>query len=828
MKKIISSILVFALLLTFVPVSFAATDFMVTLETSVETVAPGETFDVTAYISNATGGDVTCGLIQVEFMIPDGYTGVVKSQDAAEVSIKNGNKVVFIKDVDGGAVYNNSTPLGTVTLTAPATEGECNLTFSKIELYDADYVDYDSSTIGSTGAVVTVAEATGGDEGDDVVVPELPEGYNFYVTFDPAVAEVDLGASFDVTAYIAGPDGAAVTCGLIQVEFMIPDGFTGVVKSQDAAEVSIKNGNKVVFIKDVDGGAEYDANTALGTVTLTAPSTAGSYNLTFSKIELYDADYVDYSTDEIYGSTASITVGTGEPTPDPVKSLVVEPAAITVPYAEQGDVAAYIKSKITSATYFVDETGTDVLADITVDANGLVTYEDTSFQIEVTLAPAPVITGITVSGVEAITVGYGEDADTVIAEALAGATVTVAYDSIPAATVTDYTTNYDGTNVVIGYAGTDETATIPVTVITATGLELTPASVVVPYAGDVVEYVKANVDVKVVLSDDTKVAPLGEITYTLNETTVTVEADGLSADVAFTMGANPDEIVSIEADVAEVAVPYANKDAVEAYIAANVVITATKNVGTEVVGITAENVVAAEGVATITVAGVSTTVNYTVEEITGIVVTPETLDVPYTVEDIVAFVAESIDVYYVYSADTANSEVAAEDVEITVEGEVATIKVGEYEAVEVALNIEPTPDYIEENVTETENGDSVYALPGFRVVVINMNVDGVPSVDGKPALKIADKKFAVVTDAVAPVITVDTEATAEIVAWGRLHRDDMVTALDALIAINAADGVIAAELSADVNTYIKADLDGDYEITAADALKINNISLGKN
>lgn len=288
------------------------------------------------------------------------------------------------------------------------------------------------------------------------------------------------------------------------------------------------------------------------------------------------------------------------------------------------------------------------------------------------------------------------------------------------------------------------------------------------------------------------------------------------------MGANPEEIVSIEADVAEVAVPYANKDAVEAYIAANVKITATKNEGTEVVGITAENVALADGIATITVAGVSTTVNYTVETITGIVAEPAALDVAWTIEDIEAYVAANVKVYYTYSAATANSEVPAELVSVAVdkaEGK-ATITVDGYDAVEVTLNIEATPDYTVDVITP------VYGLEGHKALVITMNVDGVPYVDGVAAVKVADKKFVFVTDAEEPVIEVKEE-TADIVAWGELHLAGKVTAYDALIALKAGEGIIADELLADDNVYVAGDIDLDWDLDGDDALAIINIGLGR-
>ena len=121
----------------------------------------------------------------------------------------------------------------------------------------------------------------------------------------------------------------------------------------------------------------------------------------------------------------------------------------------------------------------------------------------------------------------------------------------------------------------------------------------------------------------------------------------------------------------------------------------------------------------------------------------------------------------------------------------------------------------------------VYNLDGHRAYVITMYAAGVPYVDGEVSVKIEEDKFVFVTDNADPVITVAKDETAEIVEWGKLHRADKVTALDALMAINAANGVIADAFKVHDNVYVTADVVFDYIINAIDALAINNISLGK-
>ena len=78
-----------------------------------------------------------------------------------------------------------------------------------------------------------------------------------------------------------------------------------------------------------------------------------------------------------------------------------------------------------------------------------------------------------------------------------------------------------------------------------------------------------------------------------------------------------------------------------------------------------------------------------------------------------------------------------------------------------------------------------------------------------------------------PEITINVNETADVVAKGRLHRSDKVTALDALVALNAANNVFSAQFADDANTFILADVNSDFEITSDDALAINRLSHGQ-
>ena len=126
-----------------------------------------------------------------------------------------------------------------------------------------------------------------------------------------------------------------------------------------------------------------------------------------------------------------------------------------------------------------------------------------------------------------------------------------------------------------------------------------------------------------------------------------------------------------------------------------------------------------------------------------------------------------------------------------------------------------------------EEKQYAYGVSGYRAVVITMKDGGVPYVGGKSALKIGDRVFVYMTNDEKPEITINVNETADVVAKGRLHRPDKVTALDALVALNAANNVFSAQFADDANTFILADVNSDFEITSDDALAINRLSHGQ-
>ena len=99
-------------------------------------------------------------------------------------------------------------------------------------------------------------------------------------------------------------------------------------------------------------------------------------------------------------------------------------------------------------------------------------------------------------------------------------------------------------------------------------------------------------------------------------------------------------------------------------------------------------------------------------------------------------------------------------------------------------------------------------------------------VNGMPASYVGNNTYAFVVIGDYQIATGDVTAVPAAVEFGKLHNSEMVTAFDALLALNEGLGK-DVEVFNNIQNYILADIDGDGVIDATDAQMINNISLGK-
>ena len=161
MKRIISSILVLAMLFTLAPVAFAADVFKVQFDKTAYEVEVGGELVIPVYISNADETTAKLLVAQVNVKIPDGFTAVAQKGIAAKANI-NGKYAKFFKgveDVEDAYECSKDTAFGTVVLTAPTTPGVYNLNIEDTELFDTLGGEYVGTGITEIGATITVKAA---------------------------------------------------------------------------------------------------------------------------------------------------------------------------------------------------------------------------------------------------------------------------------------------------------------------------------------------------------------------------------------------------------------------------------------------------------------------------------------------------------------------------------------------------------------------------------------------------------------------------------------------------------------------------------------------
>ena len=158
MKRIISSILVLAMLLTLAPAVLAADVFKVQFDKTAYDVEVGGKLTIPVYISNADETAAKLMVAQVNVEIPDGFSAVAQKGIAAKANV-NGKYAKFFKgveDVEDAYECGKGTAFGTVVLTAPTTPGVYNLNIKDTELFDALGGEYVGTGITEIGATITV------------------------------------------------------------------------------------------------------------------------------------------------------------------------------------------------------------------------------------------------------------------------------------------------------------------------------------------------------------------------------------------------------------------------------------------------------------------------------------------------------------------------------------------------------------------------------------------------------------------------------------------------------------------------------------------------
>ena len=478
MKRLISSILVIALMLTMLPVAFAAsTDFELKLgDVAAYTVEPNGTVDVPVYFKTSDGVTDKLGTLQTYVVIPEGFTAevVAGSLGANALSVDAANGIVKAMGIIGDG-YTNDTPAFTIKFTASATEGDYAVAYSTAKkyatkLYNRETLEkFDAARYTLTETSITVREEETPVE-PPVEPPVLTTDFELKLGAQSSYT-VEPNGTVDVPVYFITAAGVTDKLGTLQTYVVIPEGFTAevVAGSLGANALSVDAANGIVKAMGIIGDG-YTNDTPAFTIKFTASSTAGDYAVAYSTAKKYVTKLYNRETLEKFDAArytlteTSITVTAGEtPVVPTLTGITVDPVAFEVPYG--ADALTAVKAAITAVTATYSDNTTATVTDYTVALDGadkaVVTYEGKTAEIALTYEPAPVVLTDIAVDPSVFEVPYG----TVdVLEAVKGAITTVVakYSDGSTAPVTDYTVALDGADkAVVTYEG--KTAEIALT-----------------------------------------------------------------------------------------------------------------------------------------------------------------------------------------------------------------------------------------------------------------------------------------------------------------------------------------------------------------------------
>ena len=550
MKRILSSILVFALLLTMMPVVLAAGNAKLYAGDTEYAVTVGDVISVPVYLTGAEGADIVVEQAQFRVPVPAGLTAEVEggaiAADYLTVSTKNKRINVFY---DGTKFTSTaSAPLFTVKYTAE-TAGTYDIAFNTIEIYvpgQSDAID-----LATSATVITVTA------GETPVEPTLES-----ITVNPTAVEVPYGVDAKV----------AVEDAITGVTAVYSDGTTGTVTGW-TVEI---DGDKAIVT--------YEGKTAEIALTFAQPpvtdveiivavnSIVVPYNITVP-VETYAVSQVGEV--KVKNSEGAERVVEAQITYDAAESVVVVAYAdltpvkipvtvitlvdytiggitgvIEIPY-DCADPAGYVKGIIT-VTANLSDGSTMEIPYFTVEVNADWTAADVLVngeKIEVVdtkkgAEPVAAITGIKVEVADAIVVPYGTDD---VAAYIKSKIVvkTVDEDGVETA-ISDYTVVANDGYADIAYG--EFTESVDFTVETAelkanvTAIEIPYTVAEADYAAYIAQNVALTIDYSANTADKPVVATAADVVIDVDVAIIRIE--GLVVEVQFTVQPAPEYIAT--------------------------------------------------------------------------------------------------------------------------------------------------------------------------------------------------------------------------------------------------------------------------------------------
>ncbi len=660
MKKILSSILILAMLFTLFPTVIAADKMCVTVGNGEYSVKPGETFEVPVYLSLGSDGSVSVYGLQYNLPIPEGFTVSVDNGLLGAANITLFDEYVQLYSYGVSLNCDKTKPLCTVKYTANK-EGTYTINLYGADNFavDADNMSIDYDVVESTVKVeaatpVKTLESITVDP-SEMTVPVAEQGDVLaYVknNINSVTANYNTGSEVvtDYTVAMDGEDKAVVTYGgkqaIITITLEKPPVSDKMVVTIGNGTYSVKAGETfevpVYLSLGSDGsvsvyGLQYNLPIPEGFTVSVDNGLLGAANIT-----LFD-EYV-----QLYSYGVSLNC-------DKTKPLC------TVKYTANKE-----------GTYTINLYGADNFA---VDADNMsIDYDVVESTVTVTggSTPAKVLDSIEISSAaDPIVIPYGADAEETIRKAI---TVKAIYSNAETEdNVTGYDVAIDENVATISYTvdGTTKTATINIKYQPTPVLTVEKSEITVPYGTEDVEaYVKAEIKSGKVKLDETDLTfddYVIEFTNGADTATVKYAKDETITATVSVKYVELDKInVVIKGDGTEVKIPWDSTDDATA-VKALITVTAVFTNGAHDNEITNYTVDFGEGTFTVSYGGLtSEPIPYSKDakpeaKVTGIKAEPTELNVPYanTVsnDEIIKFVKANVKVTATYD-DESTSDVA--------------------------------------------------------------------------------------------------------------------------------------------------------------------------
>lgn len=560
MKKILSSILILAMLFTLFPTAIAADKMCVTVGNGEYSVKPGETFEVPVYLSLGSDGNVSVYGLQYNLPIPEGFTVSVDNGLLGAANITLFDKYVQLYSYGVSLNCDKTKPLCTVKYTANK-EG----TYT-INLYGADNfaVDADNMPIDYDVVESTVTVTGGSTPSEPTLTGISVNPDEVMVPYNQNVTQVIGTTNFSVTAFY--DDETSKVLDRLEYDIKISDdGNTATVsyqgktatiniKYQPTPILTVEKSEITVPYGTEDVEAYVKAEIKSGKVKLDETDlTFDDYVIEFTNGA--DTATVKYAKDETITATVSVKYVELDKINVVIKGDGTE---VKIPWDSTDDATA-IKALITVTAVFTNGAHDNEITNYTVDfgegtftvSYGGLTSEPIPYSKDA--KPEAKVTGIKAEPTE-LNVPYANTVsnDEIIKFVKANVKVTATYDDESTSDVAEYEVTIADDKATITYEG----FTADVTLVKETRkLELSNTEITVDEGTDkdgITAYVKANVTAKYVYSQTTAehTIPVDDLAITVNDelTEVTVEVGGESAKIAVNIKVVPNFIETVKAD----------------------------------------------------------------------------------------------------------------------------------------------------------------------------------------------------------------------------------------------------------------------------------------